>query len=57
MYLVNKSIPIYLNTVREMAKHFNNPTERHWKALTRLIGYIKLDIGRGKILQKPKELR
>ena len=57
MYLVNKSNPTCFNTVRELAKHFNNPTKQHWKALTRLIGYIKSDIGKGRILQKPKELR
>ena len=57
MYLVNKLNPTCLNAVRELAKHFNNPTKQHWKALTRLIGYIKLDIGKGRILRKPKELR
>ena len=57
MYLVNKSNPTSLNTVRELAKHFNNPTKQHWKALTRLIGCIKSDIGKGRILQTPKELR
>ena len=54
MYLVNKTNPTCLNTVREVAKHFNNPTKLHWKALTR---YIKSDIGKGRILQKPKEFR
>ena len=36
---------------------FNNPMKQHWKALTQLIGYFKLDIGNGRILQYPKELR
>ena len=36
MHLVNKSNPICLNVVRELAKHFNNPTkQQHWKLLTR----------------------
>ena len=34
IYLVNKSNPICLNAVQELAKHFNNPTKQHWKALT-----------------------
>ena len=34
MYLVNKSNLICLNVVRELAKHFNNPTKQHWNALT-----------------------
>ena len=29
MYLVNKSNPTCLNAVRELAKHFNNPTKQH----------------------------
>ena len=57
IYLVNKMNPTCLNVVRELAKHFNNPTKQHWKALTQLIGYVKSDIGKGRILQKPKELR
>ena len=57
MYLVNKSNPTCLNIVRELAKHFNNPMKQHWKASTRLIGYIRSDIGKGRILRKPKELR
>ena len=57
MYIVNKSNPIYLNAVRKLAKHFNNPTKQHWNALKRLIGYIKSNIGKGRILLKPKELR
>ena len=52
MYIVNKSNPICFNVVRELAKHFNNPTLQHWRALTRLIGYIKSDIGKGRISQK-----
>ena len=57
LYLVNKSNRTCLNPVRELAKHFNDPTNQHWKVLTWLIGYIKSDIRKGRILPKPKELR
>ena len=57
MYLVNKSNPTCLNAVRELATYFNNPTKQNWKVLTRLIGYIKSDIRKGRIIRKLKELR
>ena len=57
MYLVSKSDPTCLNVVRELAQYFTNLIKQQWKALIRLIDYIKLYIGKGRILQKPKELR
>ena len=57
MYLVNKSIPTCLSPIRELAKHCSHPTKLHWKGLTRLIGYIKANIGKGRFLMKPNELR
>ena len=43
--------------MREVAKHFSLPTKQHWKALTRVIGYIKANIGKERFLRKPTELR
>ena len=57
MYYVNKVCPVCLSITRELAKYFACPTKLHWKALSRLIGYIKGSIGRGRLLKKPKELR
>ena len=57
MYFVNKVCPVCLSITRELAKYFSCPTQTHWKALTRLIGYIKGIIGKGRLLKKPKELR
>ena len=57
MYLVNKSNPTCLNAVRELATYFNNPTKQNWKTLTQLIGCVKSNIGKGRVLRKPKELR
>ena len=42
--------------LRELVKYFNNPTKQHWKTSTQLIGYIESDIGKGRILRKPKKL-
>ena len=57
MYYVNKVCPVCLSITRELAKYFACPTKTHWKALTRLVGYIKRNIGKGRLLKKPKELR
>ena len=57
MYLVSKSDPTCLNAVRGLAQHFTNPTKQQWRALMKLIGHIKSNIGKGRILQEPKEFR
>ena len=46
MYLVSKTYPVFLSPVLEVAKHFSNSTKQNWKALSRVIGYIKMNIGK-----------
>ena len=55
--LVNKTHLVCLIPIRELAKSFSHPTKQHWKAITRVIGYIKASIGKGRFLGKPTELR
>ena len=57
MYFVNKVCPVCLSITRELAKYFACPTKDHWKALLRLVGYIKGNIGKGRLLKKPKEIQ
>ena len=57
MYFVNKVCPVCLSVTRELAKYFACPTQVHWKVLTRLVGYIKGNIGKGRLLKQPKEMR
>jgi len=57
MYYVNKLCPVCLSITRELAKYFACPTKLHWKALSRLVGYIKGSIGKGRLLRKPKEMK
>ena len=57
LYYVNKMDVACSNAVRELAQHLDSPGEEHWKALGRLVGYLKTRIGTGKIMKKPKELR
>ena len=57
LYLVNKMHPVCLRLVQELVKHFSHQTKHHWEVLTRVIGYIKANMEKGRFLRKPKELR
>jgi hypothetical protein len=57
MYLMTKLAPDLANPARELAQHLSNPGEQHWKALDRLVGYIKAKKFDGLTYRKPKELR
>jgi hypothetical protein len=35
--------PTICNAKRELAGHLQHPNEEHWKALGRLVGYLKLN--------------
>lgn len=36
-----KTIPDCANAIRELSSHLESPGEEHWKALDRLVGYLK----------------
>jgi hypothetical protein len=57
MYLMTKLAPDLANPARELAQHLSNPGEQHWRALDRLIGYVKAKKFDGLVYRKPKELR
>ena len=57
LYYVNKMDIPCSNAIRELAQHLDSPSEEHWKALKRIVGYLKTRIGKGKMLRRPKELR
>jgi hypothetical protein len=40
IYYATKIAPDICNAVRELAGHFSNPGEEHWKALERCVGYF-----------------
>jgi len=45
------------NAVRDLARHMSNPGDPHWKALGRLIGYMKGMKLKGLRMKKPHSLR
>ena len=40
IWLVSMSKPDIANAVRAVARHSRNPTERHWKAVLKIIQYL-----------------
>jgi len=41
LYAVTKVIPDCANAIRDLTCHLSTPGEEHWKALTRIMGYLK----------------
>ena len=41
MYLTTKILPELSNASRELARHMTKPGKEHWKAMERLVGYLK----------------
>jgi hypothetical protein len=58
MYAVGKISPSIAYATHELASHMQNPSEAHWKAMQKIVGYMKSknypDL---LILRRPKELR
>ena len=48
---------MFKSSARVSKKFFSHPTKQHWKALIRVIGYIKANIEKVRYLRKPTELR
>ena len=57
LYYVNKMDTACSNAIRELTQHLEAPGEEHWKALRRLIGFLKTRRKIGRIIKRPKELR
>ena len=57
MYYATKIAPEVSNAVRELASHLTNPSEDHWKALERCVGYITSNHFEGLIFRKPRQLK
>ena len=57
LYYVNKMDTACSNAIRELTQHLEAPGEEHWKALNRLIGFLKTRRKIGKIIKRPRELR
>ena len=57
LYYTTKIAPPMSNAVRELSSHMSNPSEEHWKAMERTVGYLK---GHGRYeftLRAPEQLR
>lgn len=56
LYAVVKVLPDCANAARDLTVHLSNPSTEHWKALIRLIGYLKHHY-RALKLRAPRNLR
>jgi hypothetical protein len=56
MYLSTKLAPDITNAARELSQHMSNPGDSHWRAMGRMVRYIKARHYQGLIYRKPKEL-
>ena len=56
LYAVVKVIPDCANAIRDLTCHMTAPGQEHWKALERLLGYLKFHYKPMKF-RAPKELR
>jgi hypothetical protein len=56
-FAVKKCVPDCANAVRDLCGHMESPGEEHWKALGRLIGYLKGNYRPLKLRSCPTELR
>jgi hypothetical protein len=58
MYAVGKVSPSLAYATNELATHMANPTAEHWKAMRKIVGFMKsenyIDM---LIMKRPKELR
>jgi hypothetical protein len=57
MYYVTKIAPECANVARELSQYMAGPTQEHWKAMERLVGYMKQKKSHHLIYRKPRELR
>jgi hypothetical protein len=58
MYYVVKIAPECVNAVRELSQYYmSKPTAEHWRAMERLVGYLKHKKSHHLIYRKPRELR
>ena len=57
MWYMNKVGPDMVNVARELAVYIRHPGPEHWKALGRLIGYIKGNDTKGIAIRKPKVIK
>ena len=57
MWYKTKVIPSVVNVARELVIHISHPETKHWKALGRLVGYIKGKETKCIVIRKPKGIK
>ena len=56
MYYAVKVGPDCANAVRDLARHMKNPGVEHWKAMERIVGYLKGKSLHGLFMHRPSSM-
>ena len=56
LFYVVKIAPDCANAVRDLARHMANPGPLHWKAMERVVGYLRTKQLHGMVMRKPHNL-
>jgi len=56
LYYSTKIAPECCNAARELSQYVSGPTEEHWRAMRRMVGYLKGKEKHELILRKPKTM-
>ena len=57
MYYTTKIGPDIANAARELSGFMQSPNSSHWRAMERMVGYLKTKSEHAIIMRKPRELR
>jgi hypothetical protein len=57
LFAMKKTYPELANSIRELATHMDRPGPDQWKAIARMIGYLKYEATHGLTYRTPKDLR
>jgi Reverse transcriptase (RNA-dependent DNA polymerase) len=56
LFALKKTYPELANSVRMCAQHMDRPGNDHWRAIARIVGYLKHKANHGMIFRKPTDL-
>jgi histone deacetylase 1/2 len=56
LFATKRTYPEIANPVRELAGHMDCPGEEHWRAMRRLVGYLKYEATHGLVFLVPEDL-
>ena len=56
LFAMMKTYPELVNAAQELSSHMENPGEKHWKSIGRMVGYLKHEAEHGLRFNRPKQV-